>query len=104
MSCKKAQEFLGSQSLDLNIREFFKDRFTVEELKALIDRIGLKPSDLVSTRSRSYQSLQLGNRELNDAELLALMVEHPALIRRPLVVRGQRTVIGFNQQALSELT
>jgi arsenate reductase len=45
----------------------------------------------------------LANRELDDEELLALMVEHPALIRRPLVVRDRRAVIGFNQQALSEL-
>jgi arsenate reductase-like glutaredoxin family protein len=47
--------------------------------------------------------LGLANRELDDEEIVALMVEHPALMRRPLVVRNRRAVIGFNQQALSEL-
>jgi arsenate reductase len=84
-------------------REIFKNRFTVEELRSLIQRIGVKPIELVSRRSRPFQDLGLADRDLNDEELLKLMVQHPALIRRPLMVRGNRGVIGFDQNGLSEL-
>jgi arsenate reductase (glutaredoxin) len=72
-------------------------------LRALISRIGLDPHELLSKRSRPYKALGLADREIDDEELIKLMVEHPALIRRPLVVRGDRVVVGFDQRGLADL-
>ena len=58
---------------------------------------------VMSRRSRSYSEL-IGDREPSDDELLALMAQEPTLLRRPLVVRGDRAVIGFDREALAALT
>ena len=75
----------------------------MEELQSLIERIGLTPSDLLSKRSRPYQGLGLADKQVTDDELLQLMAEHPALIRRPLIVRDRQAVVGFDQKGLARL-
>jgi len=41
-----------------------------------------------------YAELGLGEREVDDDEAIALMAEHPPLMQRPVVVRGDRAVLG----------
>lgn len=87
-----------------SVRDYFKDRFTVEELRDLLASLGLRPVDVLSRRARAYKEL-VGGREadLPDDEILALMVREPTLLRRPLTVRGDRAVVGFDRAALAAL-
>lgn len=90
--------------MKVNRRDYCKERFTREELAALLERAGLKPSDVLSKRSRSYRTLGLAERTPEEDELLDLMVEEPTLLRRPLVLGPcGGTVVGFNAGALREL-
>jgi len=47
--------------------------------------------------------LGLGERQLSDSELIALMVEHPDLLQRPIVERGDRAVLGRPTENVKEL-
>ncbi len=85
-------------------RDYFKQRFTRDELASVLERAGLRPHDVLSTRSRAYRSMQLAERDLSDDELLDLMIQEPTLLRRPLVISPAGTVVGFNKQKLEELT
>ncbi len=64
----------------------------------------MKPSDVLSTRSRAYKELGLAQRTFGEDELLDLMVQEPTLLRRPLVIAPTGTAVGFNQKRLQELT
>jgi arsenate reductase (glutaredoxin) len=96
---------LADEGAEFTVRDYFKDRFTVEELRDLLASLGLRPADVISRRARAYKEL-VGGREadLTDDELLALMVREPTLLRRPLTVRGDRAVVGFDRAALAALT
>lgn len=65
-----------------------------ELLSRLIDEYGLDA--VLSTRSPAYKARNLGDRKLSKAEAIALMLEDPNLIRRPLVLRGKKAVFGYN--------
>lgn len=95
---------LTGEGVAFNRRDYFKDRFTVEELRDLLARLDLRPAEVLSRRSRAYKEL-VGDREpaLTDDELLALMVREPTLLRRPLVTAGDRVVVGFDREALNAL-
>ena len=54
----------------------------------------LAPRDLLRKSEALYRELELGKREFSDDALIALMVEHPDLIQRPIVERGARAVLG----------
>jgi arsenate reductase-like glutaredoxin family protein len=67
-------------------------------------RAGVTPQEVLSTRSRAYKELGLGERELSDDELLDLMIEEPTLLKRPLVITSHGSSVGFNRERLTELT
>jgi Spx/MgsR family transcriptional regulator len=84
-------------------RDYFKDRFSVDELSSLLHSLNLTAHDVLSTRAGKYKELGLDRREVSEDELLQLMTEQPTLLRRPLVKRGSRGMVGYNQTELESL-
>src|SRR5512134_2841884 len=68
------------------IIEYLKSPPTREELVALIERMGMSPRDLLRRKGTPYDELRLDNPALTDDELIDLMLKHPILINRPIVV------------------
>lgn len=66
--------------------EYLKTPPSREELVALIDRAGLTPRELLRRKGTPYDELGLDDPKFTDDELIDLMIEHPILINRPLVV------------------
>jgi arsenate reductase len=56
--------------------------------------MGIKSRELLRTSESIYRELELGKKDFSDDEIIALMVEHPDLIQRPIVERGERAVLG----------
>jgi Spx/MgsR family transcriptional regulator len=102
-SCRKTEGVLKESGVEYEKREFFRHRFTTDELRSLLDSVGLKPSDVISTRSRVYKERNLEAAQLSDEEMLDLMVEEPTLLRRPIVVNGNSAVVGHNAARLRDL-
>lgn len=102
-SCKKADKALHESGKPYLRRDYFRDRFTVDELRSLLQRAGLGVAEVLSTRSRAYAELQLAGKTLSDGELLELMVDEPTLLRRPLIIGGGTTLVGFNAGAVEAL-
>ncbi len=73
------------------------------KLRELIKKMGISPRELLRTGEAVYKELDLGNREVSDDELIRLMVEHPDLIQRPIVERGERAVLGRPTERIREL-
>ena len=73
------------------------------KLRELLVKMGIAPRELLRTGEAVYRELDLGRRELTDDELIRLMVEHPDLIQRPIVERGDRAVLGRPTERIKEL-
>ncbi|MCA9834587.1 MAG: Spx/MgsR family RNA polymerase-binding regulatory protein [Thermomicrobiales bacterium] len=102
-SCRKAEVLLKELDAEFEIREFFKQKFTVKELKALLKQTGLSVSDILSTRSTPYKEQNLAEKDLSDNEILEMMTEEPRLLKRPLLVSGMDAVVGYNEDAIRAL-
>jgi len=76
---------------------------SADEIRSLFARAGLAPMAMLATRSRPYATLGIANRALTDDEIIALMAEHPALIRRPVTIKGRDAVVGLNQAGIEAL-
>ena len=101
-SCRNAQAWLDDHDVAYERRDYFRDRFTRDELSAVLSSAGLTPRDVLSKRARAYKEL-VGDRYLTDDQLLDLMIEEPTLLRRPLVISNGEAVIGFNRGGLERL-
>jgi Spx/MgsR family transcriptional regulator len=102
-SCRKTDDVLKQSGVSYQRREFFRERFSRDELKDLLASAGLTPRDVLSRRSRVYKERQLESADLTDDQLLDLMVEEPTLLRRPIVIGGARVIVGHNEPALREM-
>ena len=63
------------------------------EIKALLKKLGIKAAELVRRGEDDYKASGLG-KESSDAEFVAAMARHPKLIERPIVVCGNKAVLG----------
>lgn len=72
------------------------------ELEALINKLGSSPQDLVRRGEDEYKAAGLDRNSSDDAVITA-MVAHPRLIERPIVVRGDRAVLGRPPENVLEL-
>ena len=81
---------------------YLEHPLSVDELKGLLQRAGLRPTDVIRTKEPTYRQLVAG-KNLSDDELLELIARHPELLQRPLVVRGNKVVLARPVQSLSKL-
>jgi arsenate reductase len=81
-------------SADVDKRDFFKDPFSETELKKIIKMTGKKPLDLIRKRDKTYKELDLENSKKTDSQIIKLMVKHPGLILRPIIVTGNHAFVG----------
>ena len=76
---------------------------TRKKLTELLRKMNLKPRDLLRKTEPVYKELGLAEDKFSDNELVALMIEHPDLIQRPIVERGDRAVLGRPTENVKEL-
>ncbi len=74
----------------------------MDELRALLKSLGLSAHDVVSMKSPAYKKMGLDQRTVSDEELLALIVQEPRLLRRPLIVIDGKPVVGFDREKLAD--
>jgi regulatory protein spx len=102
-SCKKAETLLADSGVSVKRRDYFKDRFEKDELRAVLEKAGVAPGDVLSKRSRAYRELELDGKDLDGDTLLDLMIEHPTLLKRPLLIGAGGSTVGFNAGKISDL-
>ena len=79
-------ELIRNTGQEPEIIEYLKNPPTQAELTIMIQQAGLSVRDAIRKNVEPYEQLQLEGSSHNDAELIALMIEHPILINRPFVV------------------
>jgi arsenate reductase len=90
---RAALELVRDAGVELPVREYLRDPLSVDELRRIIQLLGVRPIDIVRRGEPQFAALGLSD-ETPDDEMLGAMAEHPILVERPIVVRGGRAVIG----------
>jgi arsenate reductase len=105
-TCSKCRETLGilrECGVEFESINYYETPLNVEELRGLINKLGISPRDLLRKGEQAYRDLGLGQREVSDDELIKLMVENPDLMQRPIVVRGDKAVLARPPENVEEL-
>jgi len=93
---------LNEQGVDYSYREYTQKPLSVEELRSLFVKLGLRPKDLVRKRDKAYKKLGLTGEESDDT-LILHMAENPTLLERPIGVLDDRAAVGRPPEKLLEL-
>jgi arsenate reductase (glutaredoxin) len=100
--CNEALDLLKQNHCELNIRNYLTDPPSVEELRELISKLKCKPIDIVRKKEALYEE-KYANKELSDEEWLRILSQHPILIERPIVINGNKAIIGRPPQLVLDL-
>lgn len=91
--CREAKELLEEQSCEFGIREYLKEPPTIKELKALLKKLGCSPLDIVRKSEPLFKEKFSGKKYTN-AQWLKILSENPVLIERPIIIDGDRAIVG----------
>ena len=86
----------------VEVVNYMKTPFTIEKLTELIELLGIKPIDLIRTNEALWKEKYKG-KNMRDATLVKLMVKHPNLMQRPIVVKGNKAVIARSPEIVNSL-
>lgn len=102
-TCRQVHAALKESGVDFDAVNYYVDPIPRDKLVELLHKMGMKPRDLLRTKEAVYKTLRLGERELTDAEVIDLMVEHPDLIQRPIVEKGARAILARPPERLKDI-
>lgn len=94
--CSKSRqglEILENSGKPFEIVKYLDDNLSAEALTEIITLLGIKPIALVRKNEAIWKS-DFKGKDLSDAEIIDAMVNNPKLIERPIVVNGNKAVIG----------
>jgi len=103
--CRKSRETLEiirKEGHDPEIIEYLKNPPSENELKNLLDKMNMKPEEIIRKGEEVFKSNFKG-KKLSDEEWLKALVKHPKLIERPIVVSGDRVVLGRPPEKVREI-
>lgn len=95
--CSKSRqtlELLHEHNIDTDIIEYLQNPPDKQELEELLVLLNLEPRQLMRTGESEYAELGLDNESLSRDALIEMMVAHPKLIERPIVVHNGKAAIG----------
>jgi len=99
---KKARKWLGESGIEHRFHDFRKDGLTAEQVKAWVKALGWET--LVNKRSTTWKGLDEATKSsLDDSNIVALILEQPTLIKRPLLDKGSQPHVGFKPAQYEEL-
>jgi arsenate reductase len=101
-TCRNLATLLQERGIDFERVNYHVDPLPEEKIRELVRKTGGSAAELLRKREPAYAELVEG-RELSDDELIALMAEHPALLQRPVVERGDRAVLARPVERVLEL-
>ena len=94
--CGKSREglnILQESGKDFKIIKYLEETPSLESLNNIISLLKIKPIELVRQNEKIWKE-HFKNTNLSDDELIKIMVKNPILIERPIVISGNKAVVG----------
>ena len=103
--CSKSREtmsILEENGVEAEVVKYMDELQSVESIKAVLKKLNISARDLMRTKEEEYKVLGLKD-ETDEEKLIEAMAAHPKLIERPIVIKGNKAVLGRPPEKVLEL-
>ena len=103
--CRKSRETLElitKQGVSVEIIEYLKETPSANDLSVILSKLGMKPEQLLRKGEKLFKE-EFKGKKLTDNQWIKAMVENPVLIERPIVVKGNKAIIGRPPENVNKL-
>ncbi len=99
---RRARKWLAAEGMDATYHDFRKDGLSQAQVKKWVAAVGLET--LLNKRGTTWRALPQDQKDsLSDAAAIDLMVEQPALIKRPVIEANGKVLVGFKAEQQTAL-
>lgn len=99
---RSALSILQEKQLDVTVVNYLETPPSVEEIKEILQKLGMKAEDLIRKGEKEFKENYKG-KELTEDEWINAMAKYPKLIERPIFVNGDKAVVGRPPEKVLEL-
>lgn len=99
-SCRKAKAWLEDNNIPYTERNIFSEALTLDEVKEILRMTEDGTDEIISTRSKTFQKLNVDIDSLPMNELYALIMDNPGMLRRPIIIDHKRLQVGYNEDEI----
>jgi len=99
-SCRKAKAWLEEHDISYKERNIFSEPLTLDEIKEILRMTEDGTDEIISTRSKVYQQLDVNIESLPLKDLFHLIQKNPGLLRRPIILDEKRLQVGYNEDEI----
>jgi len=99
-SCRKAKAWLEEHDIAYKERNIFSEPLTIDEIKEILRMTEDGTDEIISTRSKVYQQLDVDIDTLPLKDLFDLIQKNPGLLRRPIILYEKRLQVGYNEDEI----
>jgi arsenate reductase len=101
--CRTTLRLLNERGAEFEAINYFETPLTEADLRVLLKKLGLTAHEILRKDEPVAKQLGIAKKDYSDEELIALMVKHPDLIQRPIVVHGDKVVLGRPPENVEKL-
>lgn len=99
-SCRKAKLWLEENNIEYFERNILSEPPTLEEIKEILRMTEDGTDEIISTRSKTFQELNLNLDTVTLQDLYELIQTRPGLLRRPIIIDDKRLQVGYNEDEI----
>lgn len=104
-TCIKAKKFLKEMGVEFEDRHIVENNPTAEELSEWMDKSGLEIKKFFNTSGKLYKEMNLKDKVKNmtKEEAVELLSTNGMLVKRPILVKGDKVLVGFKEEQYKEI-
>lgn len=91
--CNEGLSILNENNCEIETIEYLTNTPDKAEMNEIIQLLGIKPQDLIRKNEEIYKN-QFEGKVYTDSEWIDILLKFPILIERPIVVNGNKAIIG----------
>ena len=99
-SCRKAKAWLQTHDIDFQEHNLFTEPLSSEKIKQILQLTESGTEEIISTRSKAFQQLNVDINDLSLNELFDMITHDPSLLRRPIMLDEKRLQVGYNEDEI----
>jgi regulatory protein spx len=99
-SCRRAKAWFDEHQIPYKERNILSEKLSVDEIKDILRFTEDGTDEIISTKSKTFQKLNVNIDSLSLRELYTLINENPGLLRKPLILDEKRLQVGFNEEEI----
>ncbi|MDF2787174.1 MAG: ArsR family transcriptional regulator [Neobacillus sp.] len=99
-SCRRAKAWFDEHQIPYKERNILSEKLSVDEIKDILRYTEDGTDEIISTKSKAFQKLNINIDSLSLRELYKLINKNPGLLRKPLIMDEKRLQVGFNEEEI----